>query len=99
MALKKYVSRAGSRAALVLFVACIALVLLGKAANDNLFLFLSLVLLIPAAAVMLRTNRCPYCGETFRGLHWSKPTAGYCKKCGKLMEFDDSARDGRGPGT
>lgn len=95
--MKKYVSRKGSRAALVLLASCIVLVLVGTAQKENLFIFLSLAALIAGSVVMLRTNRCPHCGEVFRGLHWSKPTAGYCNKCGRLIEFDDTAGDGPRP--
>lgn len=34
-------------------------------------------------------SKCPYCGTHFRGMDASKPDAGYCRKCGKLMEFDE----------
>ena len=36
---------------------------------------------------------CPHCGEHFRGLNVSKPDAGYCRKCGKLMEFDEESEE------
>ena len=34
-----------------------------------------------------------YCGTFFRGGEWSKPHAGYCNKCGKLMEYDDTVAE------
>lgn len=38
-----------------------------------------------------QTSRCPHCGRFFRGLSWSKPHAGYCRYCGKQMDYDDAA--------
>lgn len=46
--------------------------------------------LVIGAVLMVITNRCPHCKEGFRGGSWDKPHAGYCNKCGKLMEYDDT---------
>ena len=54
------------------------------------FSVLSVVCLVIGGVLMLIANRCPYCGTSFRGGEWSKPHAGYCNKCGKLMEYDDT---------
>ena len=46
---------------------------------------------LPAGLILLElSNRCPYCGKRARTIEWSKPDAGNCKKCGKLMEYDDT---------
>ena len=56
-------------------------------------LFAFLFFLLVATALMFRANLCPYCGTFFRGGEWSKPHAGYCNKCGKLMEYDDTVAE------
>ena len=48
---------------------------------------------IVGTILTLCANRCPYCGTFFRGGEWSKPHAGYCNKCGKLMEYDDTVAE------
>ena len=87
--MKKCVSRAKNRLALILLLSfavlfCVAFLLISK-----VLLYVSLVLYIASFILMLSTNRCPHCGAYFRGLYWSKPNAGYCRKCGELLEFDD----------
>lgn len=32
--------------------------------------------------------KCPHCGCFFKRPRWSWPTAGYCRNCKKLMEYD-----------
>ena len=54
---------------------------------------LSIACLVMGAILMLIANRCPHCGNGFRGGSWSKPHAGYCNKCGKLMEYDDTVTE------
>ena len=51
---------------------------------------LAIACVVLGAIMMLITNRCPHCKTTFRGGSWDKPHAGYCNKCGKLMEYDDT---------
>ncbi len=92
--MKKYVSRKGNRAACVLLASCAPVFLLGKLSNNRVLLLLSLALLLALSVIMFRTNRCPYCGEYFGGLYWEKRTAGHCRKCGKVIEFDDFQQDG-----
>jgi len=87
--MKKYISRTKNRTAFVLMAAFMVLVLLGYLLQNGVLMSISLPLLIAATVLMLSANRCPYCGEVFRGLYWSKPNAGYCRKCGKMLEFDD----------
>ena len=52
-----------------------------------------LFFLIVGTVLLFCANRCPYCGTFFRGGGWSKPHAGYCNKCGKLMEYDDTVAE------
>lgn len=57
------------------------------------FLVLTLVFTLVGVALKSKANRCPYCGNGFPYGSWSKPHAGYCNKCGKLMEYDDSVAE------
>ena len=57
------------------------------------FYVLSIACLVIGTVLMMIANRCPYCKTMFRGGEWSKPHAGYCNKCGKLMEYDDSVAE------
>ena len=57
------------------------------------FYLLGIVCVVIGAVLMMISNRCPYCKTMFRGGEWSKPNAGYCNKCGKLMEYDDTVAE------
>ena len=57
------------------------------------FAVLSIACLVIGGILMMIANRCPYCKTMFRGGEWSKPNAGYCNKCGKLMEYDDTVAE------
>ena len=46
------------------------------------------VLLIAGFVLALRENRCPYCGESFRGIHWNADHPFHFNRCGKRIEFD-----------
>ena len=87
--MKKYISRAKNRLAQVLLYAFLFLMLVGYISSNRVIMLISLPSFLAGVMLMFSTNRCPYCGEYFRGLYWSKPNAGYCVKCGKLIEFDD----------
>ena len=87
--MKKYVSRAKNRAALVLLIAFLILAIIGYLSSSRTMIFLSLPLFLAGVILMLTTNRCSHCGEHFRGIYWSKPNAGHCVKCGKIIVFDD----------
>lgn len=87
--MKKYISRTKNRVALVLLLSFILLLLVGRLLSNGIIMLISLAPLIVGFILMLSANRCPYCGEFFRGLYWSKPNAGHCRKCGKIIEFDD----------
>lgn len=87
--MKKYVSRRKNRAALILLFAFTFLLLVGYILSNRVIMLISSLLFIPCIIFMFSANRCPHCGEFFRGLYWAKSNAGYCSKCGKLIEFDD----------
>ena len=87
--MKKYVSRAKNKIALVLLYAFLFLMIVGYIASNLVIMILSVLLLIAGVALMFSANHCPHCGAYFRGLYWSKPNAGHCVKCGEMIEFDD----------
>ncbi len=87
--MKKYVSRAKNKLALVLLYAFLFLMIVGYIASNLVIMILSVLLLIAGVILMFSANHCPHCGAYFRGLYWSKPNAGHCVKCGKVIEFDD----------
>ena len=51
---------------------------------------LTLICFVIGVVLLLITNRCPHCKTFFRGGSWDKADAGYCNKCGNLMEYDDT---------
>ena len=87
--MKKYISRAKNRLALVLLYSFLFLMLAGCITSNLVIMLVSVPVLIAGIIFMFSTNRCPHCGAYFRGLYWSKPNAGHCVKCGKVIEFDD----------
>ena len=94
--MKKYVSRTKNRAALILIFAFVVLLFVGYIFQKGRLMLISLLPFAIASALMISTNRCPNCGEYFRGLYWAKSNAGHCKKCGKIIEFDDRDKANRG---
>ena len=88
--MEKRLSRRKERRAVVLTALVIVLGLLGKFVGGALLLTLFCVVLVVWFAGVMENRKCPYCGKvTRRGIYWSKPDAGYCWCCGKLMKFDD----------
>lgn len=91
--MKKYVSRKKTRAALILLFTIAVLDVVGVLFSNIPLVLIAMALLIPFAILDLSANRCPHCGAFFRDRYWSKPTAGYCNKCGEVIEFDDCRTD------
>ena len=87
--MKKYISRTKTRLSMILMCAFLAFELMGYISSREALMIIALFFFIAGFSLMLSSNRCPYCGDYFKGLYWSKPNAGYCRKCGKLIEFDD----------
>ena len=82
------VSRLNNRIAAVLLAAFVGLIFLGAFLSISLLMALGLVCAVFGAVLMFATNRCPYCRTYFKGLYWSED-AGYCRKCGGRIFFDD----------
>ena len=82
------ISRSNARSAMRLQgIAVVALV--GSVLTVKWYIMLiAIVFTFFAAQYADEVCKCPHCGTHFRGLNASKPDAGYCRKCGKLMEFD-----------
>ena len=87
--MKKYISRAKNRLALVLLYSFLFLMIVGYVLSNPVIMLISVLFFIASIILMFSTNRCPHCGAFFRGLYWSKSNAGHCIKCGKIIEFDD----------
>ena len=85
----KKVSRKKNRVAIVMYgVFLFAVILGGLVASIPIMLFGFLPLAV-GTFLYLTGNKCPHCGHFFRGLYWSKPDAGHCNKCGKVIAFDE----------
>lgn len=84
----KCISRTKHRLSYVCFFAALAICLFGAIGQQRVVILIGALCLIAAAIMLLVVNCCPYCGESFRGLYWSQ-SAGFCRKCGKRIEFDD----------
>lgn len=86
------INRKRSRIAIISMALFVVFIIFGRISWNAYLMIASILFLIVWLILFLTTNRCPYCGEHFRGFHWSKPSAGYCRKCGKLMEYDDNIK-------
>lgn len=84
----KAVSRIRNKIVFILFMVFLILFLFGYMMKSNLLFCLAISIFIAACILLMITNRCPNCGEYFRGIYWSK-SAGYCRKCGEKICFDD----------
>ena len=72
-------------------VLCLIGVITAVRAGGVYLMLISLVFTFYIAYRLDQVCKCPHCGTHFRGLDPSKPNAGYCRKCGKLMEFDEES--------
>ena len=93
--MEQTLSRKLTRWWIFLMVACMVCLafLFFSGGGAVVFSVLSIACLVIGGVLMLIANRCPHCGAGFRGGEWSKPHAGYCNKCGKLMEYDDTVAE------
>lgn len=55
----------------------------------DIWLPVCMILLVLSAVAERQVPRCPFCKK--RGLHpkLSNPNAGYCRRCGKLVEYSE----------
>ena len=84
----KKLNRTLTRVSSLCFIFATPLVCMGGLLNTYVFWTPGAILLAAGLGLMLYVDRCPYCGTMFRGLRWNEPNAGYCNKCGQLMEYD-----------
>ena len=87
---KSGISRTKNRLAIILLCAFVVSFILGCLIREVALIYIAAACFIADFILMITTNRCLYCGEYFRGLYWSKE-AGFCRKCGKQIRFDDEA--------
>ena len=89
--MEKRLSRSKERRVIVLTALVIVLGLLAKFVGGVALPVLFCVVLVIWFVSAIENRRCPYCGKVTRyGVCWSKPEAGYCSHCGKLLKFDDA---------
>ena len=89
--MEKRLSRLSERITIVWTAAFLLGVVLLWMFSDSSPYFLTFVMFLIWDIRLIATQRCPHCGKwTQRSLHWSKPEAGYCSHCGKLLKFDDA---------
>lgn len=89
---KRGVSRVRNRLVIGLIIVFLILFLSGAMIQSSLLMSVSLAPFVIASILLITTNRCPNCGEGFRGVYWSKE-AGFCSKCGKKIYFDDEIKE------
>ena len=71
----------------LLLLGC-ALVVVSGPANSLACWGAGCALLLAGFVLYFSAFRCPHCGAFFRGVPWSGPDAGFCRKCGQKMEYD-----------
>lgn len=89
---RKAIKRELIRGIIVLFILSFLLMISTFLIFNNgtlslIFAIAGLILFAFSMVLFFKINRCPYCGRLFKGLHWSKPDAGNCEGCGKLIEY------------
>ena len=90
--MKTTLSRKRTRICIVLTAAFIVVMVSASLLQSRALWWAGILLGLSWGFLLDQTSRCPHCHTFFRGLFWSRPHAGYCRNCGKLMEYDD-ARD------
>ena len=89
--MKKRLSRLSERITIVLTALLLLAVILTWIYGNPTLYFLLITLTLVWGFRIIAGESCPHCGKvTRRSLRWSKPDAGYCSHCGKLMKFDDA---------
>lgn len=89
---KRAVSRVRNRLVFCLIIVFLILFLFGFMMRSSVLMSISLAPFVIASILLITTNRCPNCGEGFRGVYWSKE-AGFCRKCGEKIYFDDEIKE------
>lgn len=89
---KRGVSRVRNRLAIGMIIAFLVFYLYGSMMKSSVLMCISIAPFVIGFVLLITTNRCPHCGEYFRGAYWSKD-AGFCCKCGKKIYFDDEIEE------
>lgn len=80
--------RKAKRAALLLGLV-LAILVLGLVIASAAVMIAGLLAAVAAAMYTDGACKCPHCGTYFRGIHPGQMDEGYCRKCGKLMQYDE----------
>ncbi len=83
------ISRSNARVAMRLLGIAVAALVVSLITVKWYIMLIALVFTFFAAHNADEVCKCPHCGTHFRGLNPTEPNAGHCRKCGKLMEFDE----------
>lgn len=84
----KKISRKKTRISLTFILVGMIFIILGSLSTSMRLYTIGVVSIVVGIIIFFTVNKCPYCGKYFRGMYWSKKDAGYCKKCGKKLEYD-----------
>ena len=83
------ISRKKAKVATWLLWISIAALFIGLMSRKWYITLIAFVFVFYGAIKLDKVSVCPHCGAYFRGLNPMEPNAGHCRKCGKLMEFDE----------
>ncbi len=84
----KKISRTKTRIAIILLAAGVIFSCAGLYFSSMRLWACGVFPLLAGIILYYSISRCPYCGCFFKRPRWSWPTAGYCKRCSKLLEYD-----------
>ena len=83
------ISRKKAKTATRLLWISVAVTFIGLMSRKWYITLIAFVFVVYGAVRVDKVSVCPHCGAYFRGLNPTESNAGYCRKCGKLMEFDE----------
>ncbi len=83
------INREKTRKIIVLLGITLVLFLIAAGMRHIWLMVICLPLMAYDYYMIHKVNRCPYCGEEIRGLHWNAPSLGECPACGREVFYDD----------